>query len=240
MTFTKFYSPIFLFLLLSCQGYLMAKDAEQGLDINADKVWTNLNTEVSRLEGNVELKHDQLHIRGDAAEVHAATGNQPQRFIVSGSTVNFSQTSTDTRIEASAGQIVYTPSAETLRLQENVDLLHRTGESYFEIQAVELQMVFKAEQADKLDATGAPLSFKHQLKQRMIRIEAENVDWEAATHIAILQQAVVYDNETTFSADEIRYNTLTGEISASGEGETRPSYRYTPVKEKETEKNNDT
>ena len=52
-------------------------------------------------------------------------------------------------------------------------------------------------------------------------------------------QATVIDGTTAFSADKIEYNTLTGGISASGEGEQRPSYQYDANKVKDKEQPND-
>lgn len=214
-----------------------------GLDIRADQASTNLETALSRLQGNVALKHLGLSITGDIAEVQAATDRQQQLFVIDGKPAAFEQTSETSQMSSTAQQLLYTPAEERMELNKDVTFNQRTVDNFFEISADQLLMLLKSGQPDQLTATGVPVIFNHQLSGRTIKITAEKIAWDAKTQIAFLQQATLVDDETTFAADEIKYNTLTGEISATGKGNNRPSYRYVPDpqqdKDKETATTND-
>jgi len=103
----------------------------------------------------------------------------------------------------------------------------------FEIHAGAMQLLLKQGKPFEFDAKGNPATFIHQLIDKKVTIKAEQIIWDVQTQIAILHQATVVDELTSFSADKIEYNILTGGISASGRGEQRPSYRYDAAKHKE-------
>ncbi|RLA02403.1 MAG: hypothetical protein DRQ47_06840 [Gammaproteobacteria bacterium] len=241
MTFSK-KNLILLTLVLmmnpSCFAANESATADAGLDISADSATTDLKS-AGRFEGNVALKHLGVTISGDLAEVQSASETQPQFFIITGTPATFEQKLESTEMSANAGQLVYSPSEGRLELQENVSVSQSNPNNHFDISAETLNILFQDGKPEQLDARGHPVVFNHQMSEHNILIKAEKIIWQAESQIAILQQATVFDKETSFSADEIKYNTATGEISAKGKGDKRPSYRYTPEQDKDGGKDND-
>ncbi|MFT5519796.1 MAG: lipopolysaccharide transport protein LptA [Enterobacterales bacterium] len=205
-----------------------------GLNISADVLSSNPQTELSRLDGNVLLNHVKILITGKSAEVKTTKSKQQQQFVISGNPVNFKQILEQSTMFAKANQLVYIPSSEQMEFEGNVVITQQSQNVEFEVAAEQLQLLFKEQKPSELSAEGSPVKFKHQIVERIIYIDAKHMQWESANNIAILTQATVQDGETTFSADEIKYNTLTGEISATGNGNSRPSYKYTPEEEKDS------
>jgi lipopolysaccharide transport protein LptA len=121
-----------------------------------------------------------------------------------------------------------------MEFEGNVIVTQQSNNVEFEVSAEQLQLLFNDQKPSKLSAEGSPVKFKHKIVERVINIDAKHMQWQSATNIAILTEATVQDGETKFSADEIKYNTLTGEISATGNGNSRPSYQYTPEEEKDS------
>lgn len=220
-------------------GLIAAETDNSGLDIRADKADSNLLTSIGRLEGNVELKHKGIFIKGDFAEIHSADENNPQFFVINGSPMTFMQDAATTQISAKAGQLVYTPILEKIQLQDNVSIIQKTDSSEFKIIASHLQLDFKLGQLYELVAAGVPAILSHTIGEQNIQIQAEKITWDSEEQVAILIKAKVLDQATTFSADEIKYNSRTGEISAIGEGDTRPSYRYNPDGDTDKSKDSD-
>ena len=204
-----------------------------GIDISADVLSSNPQTELSRLDGNVVLSHIKILITGNSAEVQT-TKSKGQQFIISGDPVNFKQTLEQSTMFAKASQLVYIPSSEQMEFEGNVVVTQQSKDVEFEVAAEQLQLLFREQRPSELRAEGNPVKFKHQIVERTVYIDAKHMQWQTISNIAILSQATVQDGETTFSADEIKYNTLTGEISATGKGNSRPSYKYTPEKDKDS------
>jgi len=227
------FSYAFIALICSC---LTASEAEIGLDVTADQSDFNLQTSSSRLQGNIILKHLGLKVTGDEAEVIAASESQSQLFIISGEPVRFELKAATSNMSATAGQLTYKPYLELIEIQDKVSITQTTADTQFQINAEELQITLKMGQPLQLIAKGIPIEFTQQLTDRKIVIKADKINWDAESHIAILFQATVIDELTTFSADEIKYYTLTGELSAIGKGDSRPSYRFEPTVEKEATK----
>jgi len=218
-------------VVIMSHSFTDAAETNTGLGISSDESNTNLQTSISRLHGNVILKHFDLVIKGDDAEIKAANENHPQQFIISGEPVKFKQESDVFNLSATAEQLVYIPSNELMELQGNVSIMQQTAENSFELDANELKMIFKKGNPFQFNAKGSPVIFTHQLANRKISINAEQVNWQESSQKAILLVATVVDKQTSFTADKIEYNALTGEIIASGNGSTRPSYRYDASKE---------
>ena len=238
-----FITHMLLVVSLVCGYSVNASESEKGLDISADQGSADLQTAISRLSGNVILKHLGLTVRGDAAEVQSANDNQSQLFIVTGQPVTLEQKIEGSNIVVKSNQLVYQPTQENMEFEKNVSVVQRSVNDYFEINTEQLNVRFKLGQAYQLNAVGKPVIFRHKLKDKQIVINAEKINWDRELKIVILHQAKVIDEQTVFSADEIKYNTLTGEISATGNGETRPNYRYAPeqgkAEAKEVIKTND-
>ncbi len=222
-----------ILLVLIFTNVLQGANLYEGLDIHADQATTNLITSVSRLSGHVELKHFGKVITGDNAEVQSNLEQQSQRFIISGSPVKFVQNIKQSTMNAEAGQLIYEPSKERITFEEKVSIFHKTAETQFQVSASEVQVQFYLEQPSKLDISGKPLLFSHELSTRKIQIEADKISWDASSETVVLYLAKVLDEQVVFSADEIIYNFNTGEISAVGEGESRPSYRFDPSAKKQ-------
>lgn len=219
-------------------GLYAAEINSSGLDIRADKADSNLLTSVGRLEGNVELKHNGILIKGDFAEIHSADETNPQIFVINGSPMTFMQETPVANLTAKAGKLVYTPSLEKMQLDDDVSIIQNIEGAEFKIIANQLQLDFKIGQLYELVAAGVPAILSHTVGDQNIQIQAEKITWDSEEQIAILTKAKVLDQSTIFSADEIKYNSKTGEISAIGEGDTRPSYRYNPDEDTEEDKNN--
>ncbi|PCJ46132.1 MAG: LPS export ABC transporter periplasmic protein LptC [Gammaproteobacteria bacterium] len=208
------------------------------LNISADLLTSNPETDLSRLKGQVNLVHENIIISGDAAEVQSAKDKQ-QQFIITGEPVNFKQNLAGSSMTAKTRQLVYFPSLERMDLEGRVEVIQKTANFEFEIKAAQIQIQFREQSPFRLDAVGEPAYFIHRLADRTVMIDAKNIVWQAEANIAVLTEATVQDGQTTFSADEINYNTLTGEISATGSGNSRPSYQYTPSEDKEKQQAND-
>jgi len=230
---------ILCLLIINCSSIVTAENSTNSLNITADHTTANLKTEISRLEGNVLLKHNNVTISGDAAEVQPASDKYPQQFIISGVPVHFKQMLESNELIATALQVVYLPSLEQMQLQNDVTISQTTTENQFDIEAEQLKVEFKIGKPNQFIGTGNPLTFSQQLPQRKIQIFAEQIIWDAGDQIATLSKAKVLDAQTSFAADELKYNTLTGEISAIGSGDSRPSYRFNPKKSQESKKSND-
>lgn len=224
---------IFLATLFAASPFVLAEMSDSGLDISADHSDGNLQTSIRRLEGNVLLKHLGIVVNGDFAEVQPASDNNLERFIISGTPVKFEQNLESVNLLAKTSQLIYTPSQELLEFQEKVSIFQKADNGSFEINADGIQLLLKQGKPFEFDAKGSPATFIHQLADKTVKINAEQIIWDVQTQIAILYQATVEDELTSFSADKIEYNILTGGISASGEGEQRPSYRYDAAKHKE-------
>ncbi len=213
---------------------------EQKLDIQADSGDINLQTSISRLHGNVLLKHSTFTITGDDAEIQAANETRPQLYVISGTPVTFNQQTEIATTTATSLQLVYNPDEEIMELQEKVSFIQHVENTQYILQADELQIVFSQGRAQQMLTRGSPTVFTHKTADKKIEIQAQKITWDTGSQEAILHQATVLDEQTTFTAEKITYNTITGELSASGEGNTRPSYRYNPEKTKEINNNNDT
>ncbi len=219
---------------------IKAVELEQELDIQADSGDINLQTSISRLHGNILLKHKTFTIAGDDAEIQAANDTRPQLCIISGTPVTFNQQSKISKTIATSLQLVYTPDEEIMELQGKVSFIQYAENTQYTLQADELQIVFSQGHAQQMLTKGSPTVFSHKTADKKIEIQAQMITWDTEAQEAILHHATVLDEQTTFSAEKITYNTITGELSASGEGNTRPSYRYSPEKTKEINNNNDT
>ncbi len=213
---------------------------EKELDIQADSGDINLQTSISRLHGNILLKHSTFTITGDDAEIQAANDTRPQLYVISGTPVTFNQQSEIPTITATSLQLVYYPDEEIMELQEKVSFIQHAENTQYTLQADELEIVFSQGLIQQMLTRGSPTVFTHKIADNKIEIQAEKITWDTRLQEAILHQATVLDEQSTFSAEKITYNTNTGELSASGEGNTRPSYRYSPEKTKEINNNNDT
>jgi lipopolysaccharide transport protein LptA len=189
MTSKNYINIIGYLLILLFTKSLSSEVTETGLDISADKAETNLKTAISRLEGNVKLIHIGLMISGSSAEVQAASEVQPQIFVISGKPVKFEQKLDTSEMSASAQQLIYRPSEERMELQTNVLMIQKNAADSFKISAENLQIIFRQERPHHLDATGSPVSFSHQLAERVIQINAEKIAWNAETSIAIMKEA---------------------------------------------------
>ncbi|MCP3672887.1 MAG: hypothetical protein GY829_00250 [Gammaproteobacteria bacterium] len=220
-------------IVFTSTSFIFAEETDSGLDISADHGELNLQTSIRRLEGNVLLKHLAIVINGDFAEVQPASDNNLERFIISGTPVKFEQNLGSVSLMAKTSQLIYTPSQELLEFQDNISLLQKTDASSFEISASAMQLLLKQGKPFEFDAKGSPAAFIHQLADKKVMIKAERIIWDVQNQIATLYQATVVNELTSFSADKIEYNILTGGVSATGEGEQRPSYRYDAAKDKE-------
>ncbi len=227
------------FILIYPRVRLIASQEEQGLDIKADSGDTNLQTAISRLQGNVVLQHKGFIVTGDKAEIQSASESKPQRYIIAGTPTKFEQQTQLSTITAYAMQIVYTPVEELMVLQENISLTQSDDNNNFMLQANELQLLFDQGRPQQIITTGKPTVFTHEMSEKKIQIQAEKIIWDTQTKLANIYKAQVQEGQTTFSAEKITYNAKTGEISATGDGETRPSYRYDPEKTEEQNNNND-
>ncbi len=231
------------FFLLKCLlyplTYLMASEANQGLDIQADSGNTNLLTSVSRLQGNIILKHNGFTITGDSAEIQSENDNNPQLYVINGTPIQFNQVTETSTFSASSNQLVYTPAQELVELQENVSFIQSDQNNRFILKASELQIILSQGRPEQVLSTGNPATFKHEMAEKKIEINAEKITWDSQAQLAVLYNATVKDVKTTFSAEKITYKAETGEISASGDGKTRPSYQFNPEKTKESNINDD-
>ena len=225
-----------LFFSLVCHSVLNAAESEGGLDISADQGSTDLQTAISRLSGNVILKHLGLMVKGDTAEVQSANDSQSQLFIVTGQPVTLEQKIDNSVIVVTADQLIYKPTLESMEFERNVSVVQQIVSESFEINTEQLQINFRLGEPYQLNAEGKPVTFKHRLKDKQVVINADKINWDRELKIVILHQAKVLNEQTVFSADEIKYNTLTGEISATGDGDDRPNYRYDPEQEKDQTK----
>ena len=223
-------------IVLVSTSFVFAEVSDTGLDISADNGDLNLQTSIGRLEGNVLLTHLGIIIKGDFAEVQPASDNNFERFIISGTPVKFEQKLELIDLTAKTSQLIYTPSQESLEFQEKVSIFQKTDNGSFEINADAMQLLLKQGKPFEFEAKGNPATFIHQLTNKTVKFNAEQIIWDVQTQIAILHQATVEDEQTSFSADKIEYNIMTGEIFASGKGEQRPSYRYDAKKLNDVDK----
>jgi len=217
-----------------------AMELERKLDIQADSGDINLQTSISRLQGNILLKHRTFTVTGDDAEIQAANDTRSQLYVISGAPVTFNQHSEISTITATSNQLVYTPDQELMELQGNVSFIQHAENTQYSLIADEIQIIFSQGHAQQMLTTGSPTVFTHETADKKIEFQAQKISWDTSSQEAIFHQATVLDEQTTFTAEKIIYNTVTEELSASGEGNTRPSYRYNPEKKEESNNNNDT
>jgi len=227
-------------MLLCPVMQLTASESKQGLDIQADSADTNLQTAVSRLQGNVILKHGEFNVTGDSAEIQSANEKNPQIYVVRGTPATFKQQSKTSSMTANSKQIEYRPVEELMELQEMVSLVQSDDKNKFTFIADELQIILVQQRPQHITTKGNPTVFTHEQSEKNVQIEAKKITWDTQSQIANMFQATVKEGKTTFSAEKITYNAVTGKISATGDGKTRPSYRFEPDKVKEKNNNNDT
>jgi len=226
-----YYKWLFLFVGTTLSmNFIQADDVVEGLDLHADKATSNLNTAESKLSGNIILRHRGFQITGDLAEVRNKISTDDQTYIIAGSPVVFTQSLNASTMRAQANWLNYDPIAEKVHFKKNVAISSTFKNGKFIISASDILLQLNQRQPSKLEAIGDPLIFSNQLSMRSIQIEASRISWDSETDIATLYFAKVIDNQVVFSADEIIYNFKTGELSAIGEGDSRPNYRFDPNK----------
>lgn len=233
--FRLWFQCITLLLTSGLLGNLVFADDEiKGLDLKADQATTNLSTAESKLSGNVILKHHGFQITGDRAEVRTNGENEAEAYIIAGSPAVFYQSidssTNQSTMRVKAGWLNYQPLAEKLHFKKNVEISSQFKNGQFLITASDIMLKLYLEKPSILEASGSPLIFSHQVSSRDIKIEASRINWDSDADIATLYLAKVIDNKVVFSADEIIYNFKTGELSAIGEGDSRPNYRFDPKK----------
>jgi len=156
----------------------IAANAEGGLDIQADSGDTNLQTSVSRLQGNVILTHGSLTVTGENAEIQAANENKPQIYVITGKPAKFIQRTDTSKINASSFQLVYTPAQELMEFQGKVMFSQTDKENQFKLTASKLDIFYKKGSPQQISATGSPVVFMHNLQNKAVEINAEDIIWD--------------------------------------------------------------
>ena len=212
-----------------------------GVEITSDRFTTNLVTSLSRLEGNVTLSHQGITIESGFAEAHPQAEDKDAKFVL-GQNLQMRQAVNDYNVNATGANATYFPNASELRMRGNVQFKYQQTGQNFSIRAEDLQVIQSENQLSRLLAKGKPGILTHEIEERRIIITASSIDWKAGSEIAIMLDASLDDGSTTFSASEIEYNTRTGAVSAKGQGDERPRYRFNTEQEnkKETEQDDDT
>ena len=212
---------------------------EQGVEIDADQFTTNILTSQSILEGNVILRHQGMVIRCGLAEIFPEGGEESQPRYLLKDQLALAQQTDQYQLSAQAGQATYLPLADELILDTQVQFQHIQSEQAFDISADNLKVLQKDGQLDQLIAMGEPTTFTQTFDNKRVEIKASRIDWIAETQTALMKDASLNDGTTTFSASEIEYNTTTGAISAKGQGDERPKYRFNSQNEEKKETTTD-
>ena len=212
-----------------------------GVEVTSDRFSTNLVTSLSRLEGNVTLSHQGITIESGFAEAHPESGDNVAKFVL-GQNLQMRQAIEGYNINATGANATYFPNANELRMRGNVQFKYQQTGQNFSIRAEDLQVIQSNKQLSRLLAKGKPGILTHDIDDRRIIITASSIDWAADSEVAIMMDASLDDGSTTFSASEIEYNTRTGAVSAKGQGDERPRYRFNTDEEEKnnTETSNDT
>ncbi len=220
-------------------GVLTAQEIIDEVEIDADRLSTNFVTSESKLEGNVILRHQGMVLTCGLAEIYPESEtNQDPRYVLKDQ-LALAQNTADYVLSAQAGEAVYLPTRDELKLQNNVNFQYNQTAQSFAIESENLQISLQDGVIEQLISSGSPTRFSQSFAEKKVVIEAASIEWFAETQIAILKDASLDDGATTFSASEIEYNTNTGAISAQGRGENRPKYRFNSG-EVQDKKNNDT
>jgi lipopolysaccharide transport protein LptA len=179
-------------------------------------------------------------IRCGLAEIFPVGGEESQPRYVLKEQLALAQQTEDYELSAQAGEATYLPVADELILTSQVRFLHKQGGQAFDISAENLNVLLKDGQLDQLIATGEPATFSQRFENKQVVIQASRIDYIAETQTALMKDASLDDGVTTFSANEIEYNTTTGAISAKGQGDERPKYRFNKQGSDDKETTDDT
>lgn len=237
---------LLLSLCLGCSLQLNAADII-GLDdveIDSDQFSTNIVTSQSVLKGNVILRHQGMVIRCGLAEIFPRNNDNTEPKYLLSEQLSMVQETETYELSAQSGSATYLPVSDELIMQKQVRFNHQQADQRFEIEAENLRVLQKEGVLDQLIATGNPAKLSQTFVNKRVVIEASKINWIAQSNTAILLDASLNDGVTTFSASEIEYNTSTGSITAKGQGDDRPKYRFNNknenAKENQEEQDNDT
>lgn len=115
-------------LLAAAPAFAKSSDREQPMDITADRTDAMLGDDsVSTLEGNVRIRQGTMEVDADKAEIHRR-GGEIDRIVLTGVPARLSQISDQgERMDATAAQVVYTPTKEVMVLTGNVVIKQPRG-----------------------------------------------------------------------------------------------------------------
>lgn len=218
---------------------VQAQTVSERVEIDADQFSTNIVSELSTLKGNVILRHQGLVLRCGLAEIFPATETNEPKYVLS-EQLALVQNAADYEVTAKAGKATYLPVSNELILEQQVGFKHSLSEQTFEINAARLHIYQKQGQLQQMVATGVPAILSQTFPSKRVVIKAERIDWLAETQTALMKEASLDDGVTTFSASEISYNTVTGAVSAKGQGENRPKYRFNSKQDTEEQQDDGT
>ena len=119
---------LLLSVLASAPALAKSSDRDKPMDITADHTDALLGDDsVSTLEGNVRIRQGTMKVDADRAEIHRRNG-EIDRIVLTGKPAKLSQISDQgERMDASASQVVYTPSNEVMVLTGGVVIKQPRG-----------------------------------------------------------------------------------------------------------------
>lgn len=115
-------------LLAGAPVLAKSSDRDKPMDITADRTDALLGDDsVSTLEGNVRIRQGTMEVDADKAEIHRRNG-EIERIVLTGKPAKLSQLSDQNeRMDASAAQVVYTPTNEIMVLTGDVVIKQPRG-----------------------------------------------------------------------------------------------------------------
>lgn len=119
---------LLLSVLAAAPALAKSSDRDQPMDIGADRTDALLGDDsVSTLEGNVRIRQGTMKVDADRAVIHRR-GGEIDRIVLTGKPARLSQVSDQgERMDASASQVVYTPTDEVMVLTGNVVIKQPRG-----------------------------------------------------------------------------------------------------------------
>lgn len=119
---------LLLSVLAATPALAKSSDRDQPMDITADRTDALLGDDsVSTLEGNVRIRQGTMEVDAAKAEIHRR-GGEIERIVLTGKPAKLSQISDQgERMDASAAQVVYTPTDEIMVLTGKVVIKQPRG-----------------------------------------------------------------------------------------------------------------
>jgi len=206
---------------------LTPSKASTKLEISSDNWKADQKTGTYHYKKNVILKWGEVKVTANTLSRQINTQTQLEEIVAEGMPVvlTFTDPKTKKTVFARGQDFTFVTPNNHIILKNKASLTISQGETIeTDIQARQIDLHLDGSKIDSVEAAGKPVRFSHQLVNgKRTQAQAQQLTLEYAAQKVHLIGAKVEQGTDTFKAESLYFDVLSGQLSASGEGENRPS-----------------